>query len=65
MKKYANKLEIKCYGNRFKEAVCRYYFDVKPFNFLVCFITKCDAKCYDTRIKMADHGQQCTIMYEL
>ena len=44
----------------FKGAVCRYCFDVKPF---ACFFMKCDVKCYDTCIKMADHGQQCTIMY--
>ena len=49
----------------FKRAVCRYCFDMKPFNILACFITKCDALCYDTRIKMADHGKQCTIMYKL
>ena len=49
----------------FKGAVHWYYFDVKPFNLAACFITKCDAKCYDTCIKMAGQGQQCTIKYEL
>ena len=27
--------------------VHQYYFDVKPFNLTVCFITKCDAECYE------------------
>ena len=49
----------------FKGAVHWHCFDVKPFNLSACFITKCDVKRYDTYIKMADHGQQCTIMYEL
>ena len=46
----------------------QYCFDVKPFNLIACFSTKCDAKdtkCYDTCIKTPGHGQHCTIMYEL
>ena len=46
-------------------AVGRYCFDMKLINLLACFIMKYDVLCYDTRIKMADHGQQCTIVYEL
>ena len=39
-----------------KGAVRQYCFYVKPFNLLPSFITKCDAKCYDAHIKMADDG---------
>ena len=31
----------------FKGAVRWYCFGVKPFNLTTCFITKCDANCYD------------------
>ena len=48
--KYKNNIDI--------ESIYRPSLDMKP---LACFITTCDVKCYDTRIKMADHGQQCTI----
>ena len=50
---------------KFKGVVRWHCFEVKPFNLLACFTTNCDMKYYDTCIKMADHGQQCTIMYEL
>ena len=48
-----------------KGAVRWYCIDAKPFNLTACFITKCDMNCYDYTLKMAGHGQQCTIMYEL
>ena len=31
---------------------------MKLINLLACVIMKCDVLCYDTCIKMADHGQQ-------
>ena len=37
---------------------------MKPFILLTCFITECDEKYYDMHIKMANYGQQCTIIYE-
>ena len=44
---------------------CRYCYDVKPFNLTAYFITKCDTSVMTMCIKMAGHGQQSTIMYEL
>ena len=49
----------------FEGIVHQYCFDAKPFNLTACFITKYDEKCYDYTLKMLDHGQQCTMMYEL
>ena len=48
-----------------KGAVSWYCSDVKPFILTTCSIMKCDTKCYEYDLKMAGHGQQCTIMYEL
>ena len=48
-----------------KGTVSQYCYDAKSFNLTVCFITKCDTICYGYVLKMADHGQQCTTMYEI
>ena len=48
-----------------KGVVCRYCYDVKPFNLTACFIMKCDTSVIITRSKMEGHEQQCTIMYKL
>ena len=36
----------------------------KPFNLTACYIKKCNTIWYDYALKMAGHGQQCTIMYK-
>ena len=52
-------------GYELKGVVCRYCYDVKSLNLTAGFITKCDMSIMITRIKMAGHGEQGTVMYGL
>ena len=50
-----------------KGAVYQFCFDVKPFNLTACLIMKINVtqNVKIKHIKMAGHGNQCMIMYDL